>query len=167
MPFKVKGLHVWFDLCVKDTIRWLLFLSLLIFKSNDAIWQHESGTTEAQILDCYRTAPSHYLNKCWLIVMKSSDNHLGAISQEIPKPSITKISLNITYLKFHWNIPGTNALMFTFRHVNYFIAQARLVISLNQILYTLYCAAPKKVHKGIDFTYRLGNDYLIWYVREM
>ena len=33
-----------------------------------------------------------------------------AISQEMPPPSITKIRLKITYLKFHSNFPGTNEL---------------------------------------------------------
>ena len=42
--------------------------------------------------------------------MRSSDIHLRAISQEIPRPSITKIHLKITYLKFHSNLPGANAL---------------------------------------------------------
>ena len=43
-----------------------------------------------------------------LSVVKSNDIHLRAISQEIPQPSITKLSLIITYGKFHWNLPGTN-----------------------------------------------------------
>ena len=42
--------------------------------------------------------------------VKSIDIHMGAISQEIPQPSITKISLNITYLKFYSNLPGANEL---------------------------------------------------------
>ena len=35
--------------------------------------------------------------------------NLGAISQDIPQPSIIMISLKITSLNFHWNLPGTNA----------------------------------------------------------
>ena len=46
--------------------------------------------------------------------MKSSDIHHRAISQEMPQPSITKISLKITYLKFHSNFPGVNELVLTF-----------------------------------------------------
>ena len=34
-----------------------------------------------------------------------------AISQEMPQPSITKIHLKITYLKFHSNFPGANELI--------------------------------------------------------
>ena len=53
-----------------------------------------SGTTLAQVMACCLTAPSHYLNRCWQS-MKSSDINSGAISQEMPQPSITKINLKI------------------------------------------------------------------------
>ena len=43
--------------------------------------------------------------------VRASDNYLRAISQEIPQPLITKISLKVTYLKFHSNLPGSNELM--------------------------------------------------------
>ena len=36
--------------------------------------------------------------------------HLKASALEIPQPSITKISLKITYLKFHSNLPGANEM---------------------------------------------------------
>ena len=34
---------------------------------SDAIWQQRSGSTLAQVMACCLTAPSHYLNQCWLI----------------------------------------------------------------------------------------------------
>ena len=37
---------------------------------SDAIWWHRSGSTWAQLLACCLTAPSHYLNQCWLIISK-------------------------------------------------------------------------------------------------
>ena len=37
---------------------------------------------------------------------------IRAISQEMPQPSITKIYLKITYLKFHSNFPGANEWIF-------------------------------------------------------
>ena len=43
-------------------------------------------------------------------LFKSSDIHIRAITQEIPQPSITKICLKITCLKFHSNSPGANEL---------------------------------------------------------
>ena len=34
---------------------------------SDTIWWHKSGSTLAQVMACCLTAPSHYLNQCWLI----------------------------------------------------------------------------------------------------
>ena len=34
------------------------------------IWRHKSGSTLAQVMACCLTAPSHYLNQCWLIIGK-------------------------------------------------------------------------------------------------
>ena len=41
---------------------------------------------------------------------RSSDVHLREISLEISQPSVTKISLKIIFLRFYWNLPGTNEL---------------------------------------------------------
>ena len=35
---------------------------------SDAIWQHISESTLAQVMACCLMAPSHYLNQCWLII---------------------------------------------------------------------------------------------------
>ena len=43
---------------------------------------------------------------------KSSGIHMTAISQEMSQPSITKISLKITFLKLLWNLPGANELYY-------------------------------------------------------
>ena len=45
---------------------------------------------------------------------RSSGIHLKAILQEIPQPSVTEISLKITYLKFYPNLPGANELTYDF-----------------------------------------------------
>ena len=45
--------------------------SLLSFNSlwlRDAIWRQRSGSTLAQVMACCLTAPSHYLNQCWLVI---------------------------------------------------------------------------------------------------
>ena len=42
--------------------------------------------------------------------LKSSDVHLRAISLEISHPLVTKISLNIIFLRSYWNLPGANEL---------------------------------------------------------
>ena len=59
---------------------------------------------------CCLTAPSHYLNQCWLNISKVWWHSLWALSQEIHQPLITKISLKIMYIKFNVNIPGANEL---------------------------------------------------------
>ena len=33
---------------------------------SDAIWWHRSGSAFAQVMACCLTAPSHYVNQCWL-----------------------------------------------------------------------------------------------------
>ena len=76
---------------------------------SDAMCQHRSGSPLAQVMAWCLTAPSHYLNQCWLIIRQVSSLHLRATSQT-PPPPITKISLKITYLKLHWNLPGANGL---------------------------------------------------------
>ena len=53
--------------------------------SNDAIWRQGSGSTLAQVMALCLTAPSHYLNQCWLIIRKvqwysSEDNFTSDIS---------------------------------------------------------------------------------------
>ena len=35
---------------------------------SDTIWRQRSGSTLAQVMACCLTAPSHYLNQCWLII---------------------------------------------------------------------------------------------------
>ena len=34
----------------------------------DAIWRHGTRSTLAQVMVCCLTAPSHYLNQCWLVI---------------------------------------------------------------------------------------------------
>ena len=76
----------------------------------DVIWWHKSGSTLAQVMACCQMAPSHYLNQCWLIITEVqwywSDDRL----QEIPQPSMIKISMKITCIKFDSNLPGDSEL---------------------------------------------------------
>ena len=43
--------------------------------------------------------------------VKASDIHMRAVSQEIPQPSVTEISLKISYLKLNSNLPGASKLI--------------------------------------------------------
>ena len=49
--------------------------NLVTFKAvlgpSDTIWRQRSGSTFVQVMACYLTAPSHYLNRCWLIISKA------------------------------------------------------------------------------------------------
>ena len=50
------------------------FISLRLFINSfwhsDAIWRQGSRSTLVQVMACCLTAPSHYLNQCWLIIAK-------------------------------------------------------------------------------------------------
>ena len=75
---------------------------------SDVIWRQGSMSTLAQVMACCLKAPSHYLNQCWLIITEVQWHSFQAILQEMPQPTIAKIHLKMTYLKFHWNFPGDN-----------------------------------------------------------
>ena len=48
---------------------WVRYTSCInLLWPSDAIWQHRSGSTLAQVMACCLKAPSHYLNQCWLII---------------------------------------------------------------------------------------------------
>ena len=42
---------------------------------------------------------------------RSSDIHLRTISEAKSMPTITEVSLQIIFTKFHWNLPGAYELM--------------------------------------------------------
>ena len=54
---------------------------------SDAIWRQWSWTTLAQVMACCLTAPSHYLNQCWLIIRgvlwHTSESSFAGIAQGI------------------------------------------------------------------------------------
>ena len=56
-------------------------------RPSDAIWRQWSWTTLAQIMACCLTAPSHYLNQCWLIIRgvlwHTSESSFAGIAQGI------------------------------------------------------------------------------------
>ena len=68
---------------------------------SDAIWRQMSGSTLAQVMACCLTAPSHYLNQCWLIIRKvewyaskgkftrdnSAINHWNYLANQVPRIS--------------------------------------------------------------------------------
>ena len=65
-----------------------------------------------QVMACCLTAPSHYLHQCWLIISEVQWHSYQGNYTRDAQPSITKIHLKITYLKFHSNLPGAKELKF-------------------------------------------------------
>ena len=90
----------------------------ILSRPSDAIWRQISGSTLAQVMACCLTAPSHYLNQCWLITSMVQWHSMSSVSQDIPQPLTTKISLKITHPKFTLNLPGANELKLTHLAVN-------------------------------------------------
>ena len=74
----------------------------------DTAWRHGTRSTLAQVMACCLTAPSHYLNQCWLIISKVL--HERAISWEDPKIPTSKTRLKITFLESHSDLSRANEL---------------------------------------------------------
>ena len=58
--YQSEKLKYWFQLLLNH----VYFINSLW--PTDAIWRHRSGSTLAQVM----TAPSHYLNQCWLLIIE-------------------------------------------------------------------------------------------------
>ena len=67
-----------------DSHGWVCVNSL---RPSDAIWRQWFWTTLAQVMACCLTAPSHYLNQCWLIIRgvlwHTSESSFAGIAQGI------------------------------------------------------------------------------------
>ena len=78
----------------------------------DVILRHRTGSTLARVMARCLTAPSRYLNQCWLTISKvqwhSSESDF---TRDIPRSSISIICLKFIYLKFHSNVPDANELL--------------------------------------------------------
>ena len=77
-----------------------IFQKILPFNSlgpSDAIWRWRSWSTLVQVMACCLTAPSHYLNQCWLIISKV----LWHSSEDIITRRLSKARLKIAFLKSH------------------------------------------------------------------
>ena len=67
--------------------------------SNGAIWWHRSGWTLAQEMACCLTAPSHYLNQCWLIIKgvlwHSAENNFTKGAHEFNLRRVQRLHLKL------------------------------------------------------------------------
>ena len=55
---------------IDSTLKTILVALINSLWPSNAIWWQRSGSTLAQVMACCLTAPSHYLNQCWLIISK-------------------------------------------------------------------------------------------------
>ena len=74
---------------------------------SDAVWQHRSAWTLAQVMTFCLTGPSHYLNQFWSCCGIS----MRRVSQEVIRISICKISLNIALFKLLTHMLWDNELI--------------------------------------------------------
>ena len=106
------------DLFIWEERLWALIFEQILVNSmwpNDAIRWHRSGSTLAQVMGCCLTAPSHYLNQCWLIISKvlyhSSEDLIKNQKKLWRYQSVKQAwKLKIEVLKLHPNLPGANEL---------------------------------------------------------
>ena len=76
---------------VDEILSFCIFMLFVQFRGlnslwpSDAIWWHRSWSTLVQVMACCLTAPSHYLNQCWLIVKYGPVTFIyGQLHQKYP-----------------------------------------------------------------------------------
>ena len=75
---------------------------------SDAIWLHRSESTLAQVMACCPTAPSHYLNQCWLIINENLWH-----SPKSNSTASAQVHLKYMISKLLPHLPGANELTHT------------------------------------------------------
>ena len=92
--------------------RWLYFLFLLI-----AAWlchmPNRSGSTMAQVMACCKTAPSHHLNQCSLIIIHLFSIQLMVISQKVISPRYEFENSNFKNTAVSIRVQGAQAGFYT------------------------------------------------------
>ena len=75
------------------------------------IWRQRCGSTLAQVMKCCLTAPSHYLNQCWLMISEvlwhSTDSNF---TEKTLKLFIIEINLKFVNLRLESNPPGVHEI---------------------------------------------------------
>ena len=82
-----------------------------------AIWRQRCWSTLAQVMACCLTAPSHYLNQCWLTISKvlwHSSEGITIRSEDTNQ----WMRLKIAFLKSPPDLTGTNELTFSYLNNN-------------------------------------------------
>ena len=105
---------------------WLTHCGLVMPYGHNITWP-----TLAEVMACCLTAPSHYLNQCWL-----SKNKMRAISQNIPQPPITKSDSKFTFQNFLSVFLVVNELLLSLYH--HCVVCSNMLFCSNSITW-LYC----------------------------
>ena len=131
---------VWYHLSMSYIPVWSTQLLkqyvLYSFWPSDAIWWHRSGSTLVQLIDWRHKAITS--TNVDVSSVRSSDIHLRIISKEISETSVTKISLKMSYLKFHSNLWGTNELKFAMAHNTKYILLPPMRTLTDVLLWRLF-----------------------------
>ena len=104
------------------------YFSFALFNTswpNDAIWQHRSVSTLAQVMACCWKAPIHYQNQCWLVISNvqwhSSEGNFWYLSHQ------SNICLKIAFLNFIQISQGPTSLPIVMPLHKYFFSGNLLV----------------------------------------
>ena len=90
----------------------------------------------ALVMACCLTAPSHYLNQCWLIINKVEwRSSKGNFTRDASAINHWNYQKKIKYLKCHSNFPGANELSHASVHV-YFLRYLVVPTSASVVLAT-------------------------------
>ena len=81
MPTKLSSWWLGFQWVTLSKCTISIVLSVNCLWPHDAIERHRTRSTLAQVMACCLKTPSHKLNQCWLIIMRSFGVDLRAISQ--------------------------------------------------------------------------------------
>ena len=78
---------------------------------SETIWWHKSGSTLAQVMAWCLTAPSHYLNQCWLIISKVQwHSSWVQLYQKYLSHQSLKLAWKLLIKFLFSNVPGPNEL---------------------------------------------------------
>ena len=79
-------------------ISWNILQSINSLRPSTTVWRQKSGSTLAQVMACWLTAPIHYMLQYWLTINE------GRSSES------KNTSLEITNFRLHPHLPGLNEL---------------------------------------------------------
>ena len=89
------------------------------------MWGHRSGSTLARVMACCLTAPSHYLNQCWLFINLFVSFTWQQFYIKNTQISIDKMSLKIILLERLPHLPWANEIKIFFHPHFIFSCRAR------------------------------------------